>query len=96
MRRTSLPFSIVQTKVCPASVRIAIAGKRRHRRPGRQRDAAGPEHAAAQRRVGVRDMDEHQDRARAGFRRRIDALDRAGEAAIAEAVDRERRPSCRR
>ena len=62
----------------------------RHRCTRRQSDAAGHEHAAAQRAVGVGHMDEHQNGSRARFRGRIDAIDRAGEAAFTEAVDRER------
>ncbi len=63
--------------------------QRRRRRVGGERDAARREHAAAQAAVGVRDSDVDEDRARPGFRRRVDPLDAPGEAALAEAVDRE-------
>ena len=59
----------------------------RHRRPGRQRDAARGEHAAAQRLRLVRNADEHQDGARAGLGGWIDPLDAAGELAVGEAID---------
>ena len=65
MRRASLPFSIVQTKFCPASVLTAIAGNVGTGAPAARvtRPVTNmPPRSAA---VGVRHMDEYQDGARA-------------------------------
>ena len=89
MRLTSLPSSIVHTNVCPASLRTAVAGS----------DGTGALAASAMRPVA--NMPPRSAASGSGCRRntriarvpgsvgRIDALDAPGEAALAEAVDRE-------
>ena len=96
MRRTSLPLSIVHTKLCPASVRIAVSGSVGVGVGRGDRDAAASRTcrcAASIARIGQRDVDVERARARLG--RGIDPLDATGELAIAEAFDGELDRPCR-
>ena len=85
-RRACRPRSSTRTTARPRCARHA-AGSVGVGAARRERDAAGREHSAAQRRIGVRDADVDEDRARAGLGRWIDAIDAAGEAPVAEAID---------